>query len=136
MLGNDRVIILLIAVACCIACNKLFTPYSTLNKSYGKMQMSEPLKMSINDNHTVILQSRGSAGLKLSFRSSNSDIVEIKRSENEIKADGGIIGGSMPVIFEIKALKKGSTTVDFYESRPWDKNFQEIIQKTFVISVL
>ena len=99
------------------------------------MQNDKTLNMNINDVHTVRLESRGSAGLKLSFRYSDPGIVEITRLENGTVIPEEI-GGPIPAVFEIKALQTGNTTVEFFETRPWDKSYPEILQKSMVIKVL
>ena len=99
------------------------------------MQNVETLNMNINDVHTVTLESRGSAGLKLSFRYSDPGIVEITRLESSTVISKEI-GGPIPAVFQIKALRTGNTTIEFFETRSWDKSYPEILQKSIVIKVL
>jgi len=102
------------------------------------MDKDESITLKPGEVHEVTLQSRGAAGLQLLYRTSTDSVVEVKRkdvSPGDAKQIPPNIGGAIPVIFTIKALKPGDTRVTFYETRPWDKSFKEIIGKKISIKV-
>ena len=115
--------------------------HTTTRATSGPQLMDNQQNLTLKPGETfqVILQSRGAAGLQLLYRCEDDSIVRIQRKESfpsdSPKDWTTNIGGSMPAVFAIQALKEGETKVTFYETRPWDKNFKEIIQKQLTIVV-
>jgi predicted secreted protein len=103
------------------------------------MENEQNLTLKVGEGHHVTLQSRGATGLQLLYRCDDDSTVQIQRKEftpaDTAKELSTNVGGSMPAVFQIQALKEGETKVTFYETRPWDKSFKEIIQKQLTIKV-
>jgi predicted secreted protein len=103
------------------------------------MQNEESLTLKVGAASSVTLESRGAMGLQLLYRSDDSSVVEITRVESNepdaSKTTRTNIGGPVPAVFEIRALKTGKTKVVFYETRSWEKDFKEIVQKVISIEV-
>jgi hypothetical protein len=103
------------------------------------MANEDNLTLKVGEVRRVTLQSRGAVGLQLIARIGDDSIVRVERQEY-IPADSSKtmptnIGGPVPAIFAITALRAGETEVTFAETRSWDKNFKETIQKHFKIVV-
>lgn len=117
-------------------CNKI---NQSSHSNQQQMESSENLRLKIGEVQQVTLQSRGATGLQLLARCDDEKVVEVLRvqgnpdSEKSTATDK--IGGAIPAFFSIKGLKKGKTTVTFYETRSWEKDFKEIIQKTLEVEV-
>lgn len=100
---------------------------------------TENLHLQTGEIYKMTLPSRGATGLQLLFRVTDDSIVDIKRiessgNENDSTAPRSI-GGPVQATFEITALKPGETNVTFYETRPWEKDFKEIIVQNLTIEV-
>jgi len=75
--------------------------------------------------------------LQLLFKMDIDSIVEVKRIEPIInQVNPPRPGDSIGAFFEIKALKKGVVEIIFYETQPWNRDFQDIIQKVIKIEVI
>jgi predicted secreted protein len=103
-----------------------------------KMDEKDSLNLAVGETHQITLQSRGASGLQLLYRCQPESIVQIRRLEQKPSDSAkppADVGSGIPATFEIKALKQGVVKVTFYETRPWDKNFKEIVQREMSISV-
>jgi Flp pilus assembly protein TadB len=93
-------------------------------------------KMKPLETIKVELESRGSLGLQLLFKTDIDTVVKVNRIYPEINNGGDINPGDpIMVFFEISALKKGRVKITFYETQPWNKDFKEIIKKEMNIEV-
>jgi len=98
--------------------------------------MEENKKMKPLETIKIELESRGSLGLQLLFKTDIDSVVKVNRENTEMISSGSITpGDSIILIFEITAIKKGIVTVTFYETQPWNKDFKEIIKKKITIEV-
>lgn len=107
----------------------------TINSSV--MENEQNITLKPGEFAEVNLQSRPGTGLQLRYRCEDETIIQVRRKEegDVPKPMPAKLGGSIPAIFEIKALKEGETKVTFYETRTWDKDFKEIIQKQIRLKV-
>jgi len=98
---------------------------------------TEPKKIKVLDTFTIELKSRGSLGLQLAFRTDKDGIVAVTRLPADSNSQERISPGDpLKVIFEIKALKPGTVNITFFETQPWNKDFQEIIKKEIEVEVV
>jgi predicted secreted protein len=99
------------------------------------METEEEINLKQNESFKVSLESRGATGLKLMYHC-DTNMVQIQKVDTEAQQQRSqSIGDPVPVTYEIKALKEGQTKVVFYETKPWDKNFKELVKKVFNISI-
>lgn len=109
------------------------------NPDRKAMENEQQLTLKVGEVRLVTLQSRGAVGLQLIGRSDDESISQVERKEyrpsDVAKQMPDNVGGPVPAIFAIKALREGETQVTFAETRPWDKTFKEIIQKQIRITV-
>jgi hypothetical protein len=98
--------------------------------------IQETKNIKVSETFEIKLQARGALGLKLMYRTSVNNIVDIKRQE--IKKDNindTIEGDGIHIIYLITGLMEGNTKITFYETQPWNKEFKEIIQKEIQVNV-
>ena len=96
--------------------------------------MNEVITLKRDQIYQVSLLSRGSAGLQLKYRVSNDSIIEVTRT-GTLNSNIKETGSAVTVNFQITALQPGNVTVTFFETRPWDKTFAEIVQKQINITI-
>lgn len=103
------------------------------------MENDENISLKTGEVFEVKLQRSAGTGLQLRHRCEDESIVQVRRKE-QVPADAAEtrpakLGGPILAHYIIEALKEGETKVTFYETRPWDKNFKEIIQKQISVKV-
>jgi len=99
-------------------------------------KVAETKKMKLLESFKIVLQSRGALGLQIFCKMDNDAIVEIKRLEPVIITTVPVIAGDpIDAVFEIKSVNKGKVKITFYETQPWNKEFQPIIQKEIDVEV-
>jgi predicted secreted protein len=122
-----------------IACNNSRQSATPKPNDPQIMENEQSLTLKIGEVYETTLQSRGAAGLQLLSRCDDESIVRIQRKEYRPPDPAKQltnVGGAIPAIFEIQALKEGETKITFYETRTWDQNFKEIIQKQLTVKVV
>jgi hypothetical protein len=123
--------IILMMITCQTISKQETIKQKTMNNLKEENKRMKPL-----ETFKVELESRGSLGLQLLFKTDIDSVVEVTRLNTEINNGGNITpGDSIMIFFEIKAIKKGIVTVTFYETQPWNKDFKEIIKKEMKIEV-
>ena len=103
-------------------------------KLFKKGEM-KTIQLKLNQNKTITIESRGAMGLQLNFRMGDDSLIHVERTATNGPADEHSIGGPVPVTFNITATRPGSTVLTFYHTRPWDKDFKEIIADEIVVEV-
>lgn len=104
---------------------------------HAMSQEIETRKMKPFETFKIQLVSRGALGLQLLCRMDTDSIVEVKRVEPVINESDPILPGDpIGAFFEIKSLRKGAVKLTFYETQPWNKEFEEIVQKEINIEVV
>jgi predicted secreted protein len=101
------------------------------------MNDSEKIKLKSGESYKVELPGRGGLGLELYAEVDNSSLVDVKRLETQVdvEKEKNNIGGPIPVVFSITALRSGSCTVTFLERKSWDKEFTPIVRKKLQIEI-
>jgi hypothetical protein len=95
---------------------------------------SEHIKLRIGDFIDISLKSRGALGLQLKYTAMPDSLVEVRRMQNETVSDS-LPGDAVKASFRIVAVHSGKCTVTFYETLPWEKNFEPVIQKEYLIEI-
>lgn len=134
---NKIILLLKLSVTILIiyACQILLKQETKKQRTMNNL-MEENKKMKPLETIKIELESRGSLGLQLLFKTDIDSVVKVTRENTEMISSGSITpGDSIILIFEITAIKKGIVTVTFYETQPWNKDFKEIIKKEITIEV-
>lgn len=103
------------------------------------MTEEQTITLAPGDSRQITLQSRGAAGLQLMYEIADTNVVVVERkppdpSELE-RARTTNIGGAVAAVFEIKALSQGQSEIVFFETRPWEPDFQRIVQRKVTVTV-
>lgn len=110
-------------------------PSSSTEKT-TTVDTADKVVIKVNEVYKLTLQSRGAMGLQLLYRCDDTTIVSINRIDPPASQDTmPKMGAPVPAIFEIRGTKPGKTKIVFYETRPWEKDFKEIIQKELDVEV-
>lgn len=101
---------------------------------FAFVMQPDTIHKKVNETEMVVLENRGASGLQMKYRTDKEGIVSINRLEHS-KQEQVKPGDPIKVAFQIVAKQKGTVKVTFYETRPWDKNFKEIVVREMVIQV-
>ncbi len=94
-------------------------------------------KIKVSETFTVEMKSRGSLGLQLLYRTDHDSIVSISRlPADPVEKKQISPGDPLKAVYEIKGLKRGTVKITFYETQPWNKNFDDIIKKVINVQVV
>ncbi|MBX7046972.1 MAG: hypothetical protein K1X86_14170 [Ignavibacteria bacterium] len=97
--------------------------------------MKEEITLKAGEKFNLVMQGRGALGLELSFENSDSSVIQLNRVDSDNLDRNPEAGSSVQIVFEVIALKKGKADLIFFESKPWDNNFQKIVKKQFSVIV-
>jgi predicted secreted protein len=94
----------------------------------------EEVRKNIGDEFEIELHTRGGAGLTMLYRINQEDIVAVERLQ--LPKTGMLKPGDpTKAVYRLRAQKKGNVRILFYETRTWDKDFNEIPVKELAIVV-
>jgi predicted secreted protein len=81
------------------------------------------VELQVGEQHSIKLAGLGTAGYRWRPEQLNdSDIAEVRATS--APEPGSAVGASADEVFEIRALKPGSTNVRFAQRRPWEEDGQ------------
>jgi hypothetical protein len=87
------------------------------------------------ESFEVALNSRGAMGLKMQFKTEPDGVVSVKQLESRMGA-ATMAGDAIKVVFRITGERTGNTTVTFFETQPWDKDFPPIVAEVVRVGVV
>ncbi|UCH51794.1 MAG: protease inhibitor I42 family protein [Chloroflexota bacterium] len=83
--------------------------------------MSKQINVPAGDTFTVTLCSNATTGFEWSESAQISDPTIVQKTDHEFVApDTGLVGAPGKEVWTFKALKKGTSTIVFEYSRPWE----------------
>jgi predicted secreted protein len=101
------------------------------------MASKQEVRLKLLEVVEIALEKRGAMGLELHYRIADPSILEVSElpvdSTTQHKQE---IGGGLKVFYQIRAIQKGVTKIIFFETRSWDKNFKEVIQKEVDVEIV
>ena len=131
---TSAALFLVLLTVSCSRINNNIRGHNTKNSTTQKMEKKIQLKP--NESYQLTLQSRGAMGLQLMYRCEDTSVVEVTRSDYKLlESDSTKIGNNIPALYKIKALKRGKTRIQFYETQPWNKDFKEVIREDILVEV-
>jgi predicted secreted protein len=82
----------------------------------------------------IALDSRGATGLQMQFKTDVDGVVSVERTDT-VRGAHSMAGDPVKAVFEVRTLQPGNVTILFFETRPWDKNFQPIPATDVMVKV-
>ena len=92
----------------------------------------EEIKLKTGETTTINLKGLGTAGYVWNYSIDDNDINSIVISKDFImseKLTQKNMGASANEVFTIKAVKKGTLTIRFFQKRNWETNVEAINEK-------
>lgn len=83
---------------------------------------------------TVVLDVPGSSGISVNPEINPIEIISVRNSgfrKKEISAPGDPV----EAVFQILPHKKGTATIRFFYTQPWNPNFQNIPVKELILNI-
>ena len=98
------------------------------------LEQSKHITLKVGDSIIIDLESRGALGLQLNYEITPPDFVSISNIEN--RNNKKTVGAAILSTFSIKAIKKGSCVVHFFETQVWNKDFEAISKMRVFVEIV
>jgi predicted secreted protein len=97
----------------------------------------EQIKLNVGASTSIQLKGLGTAGYLWNYKiDKNADCITISKDfVTDEKTNQKNMGASADEVFTIKAVKRGSVDINFYQSRSWEKNENPANEKNITIFI-
>ena len=127
-----KIVLILLATLMFTSC---FSGCSALGKTLTEKNNGDSIKLKINDNVEIKLESNPTTGYSW-FLSDKVDSTLVSVTDPvfiESKKDKELVGAGGYEIFTIKGISKGETSIILNYERPWEEEVEPI--ETFEITI-